>query len=91
MKTFLTYDAVTGEITGRLMVSDGQEQNYPHRIDISLQEYHAKPELVMKIDTQNKSMQALTPEEITQRVAGGVTVEQAQEVLDNFNKAVKTD
>lgn len=71
------------------MVSDGQEQNYPHRIDISIQEYHAKPELVMKVDVQNKSMQALTPEEIIQRLPTTVTVEEAQNVLDNFNKVIK--
>jgi len=50
MKRFVTYDPATSQITGKFLVSDGQEENYQHRFPITEEEYNDQIEVTMRVD-----------------------------------------
>lgn len=47
---FVTYDPITGEITGRITCSTRQAVLYPHRRKVTDEEFDERPELFQQVD-----------------------------------------
>ena len=55
LKRFAVYDAVTGEITGRITCDEKQAVHYPLRKELSDAEFTDQPELFQKVDVNDEA------------------------------------